>query len=260
MAESDKVQLEPFSYYLWCGAVFPILFFLLLCPEFVQAAFKGRLELSLIPKGAQWRLEEAKQLLQGRVLANTGAVNQLFGEVGRLGPGAIAIGNAEGTLNADGTPNWLYYGHPDPANHLINMGFGSWQASLVKNVEEADQKAMDRIKTECVPYTIKTFAEQGLALTPRLLVESCDIWIQAPRAAVDFAWNLKNCQQQGTIGDDAILCARLKNYSDPATGEFEVAAIFRQPGALEADQRRRMGEIADTLMRFRVPEWLPLRR
>lgn len=250
-------RYHPGVFYFWWGILISIGLGLFLSPEFFQSAIKGKFDLSLIPKGVEKRLQETRHLLQDYIAEPTSAqhfTEHLFGKAGQLGPGAIAIGNAEGTLKPDGSPTRFYYGHRDPGNHATNRGFASWQASPVKTVLEADQKAIHRIKTQCLPYTLNSFQQQGLTLTSRLLVESCDIWIQAPRAAVDFAKNLDRCQSKGQFGDNAILCARVKNYIDPATGQFDVAAIFRPPGALEADQYRRMSQIGATLRRFGISE------
>jgi hypothetical protein len=243
--------------HFWWGILFGIGLCLFLGPEFVQSAIKGKIDLALISKGIEKRWQQAGQLLQDQAVQPIPkhSTDRLFGKAGHLGAGAIAIGNAEGTLNPNGTPTQFYYGHRDPGNYATNRGFASWQASPVKTAFQADQKAIQRIKNQCVPYTIQSFQQQGLTLTSRLLVESCDIWIQAPRAAVDFAKNLDRCQSNGQFGEAAILCARVKNYIDPATGKFEVAAIFRPPGALEADQYRRMTAIGDTLARFGVSEF-----
>ncbi|MGI0486680.1 hypothetical protein ACN4EK_14670 [Pantanalinema rosaneae CENA516] len=248
---------HPRGFYFWWGLLFSIGLALFLSPEFIQSALKGKFDMPLFSEGVEKRWQETKALWQDKIIEVSSpeySVNRLFGQAGQLGPGAIAIGNAEGTLNPNGSPTRFYYGHRDPGNYATNRGFASWQASPVKTVLEADQKAIHRIKNQCVPYTIKSFEQQGLTLTSRLLVESCDIWIQAPRAAVDFAKNLDRCQSNGQFGDNAILCARVRNFINPATGKFEVAAIFRPPGALEADQYRRMSEISATLRRFSVSE------
>ncbi|MBL1174943.1 hypothetical protein [Pantanalinema sp. GBBB05] len=254
--QPEQSRLYPGGFYFWWGVFISVGLCVLLSPEFVQSAIQGKFDFALIPKGIEKRLQQTSQLFQEQVAQpmSKSSTDRLFGKAGRLGAGAIAIGNAEGTLNPNGTPTRFYYGHRDPGNYATNRGFASWQASPVKTALEADRKAIHRIKTQCVPYTIKSFQQQGLTLTSRLLVESCDIWIQAPRAAVDFATNLDRCQSQGKFGETAILCARVRNYINPATGKFEVAAIFRPPGALEADQYRRMTEIGQTLRRFKVSE------
>lgn len=263
MTQSNRVPRSPISGYTFiCSLLYGTAFLLVVCPEFVQTALKGTVKLSLITEGIAKRFKEVQGFLQQpnglmQPYPIPRSMNQLFGDVGKLGPGAIAIGNAEGTLTSVGNPTWAYHGHRDPANQVTNKGFASWQATPVKTVKEADQKAIDRIKTQCIPYTIQSFREQGLTVTSRLLVESCDIWIQAPRAAVDFAANLKRCEKRGEFGESAILCARIKNYINPATGKFEVASIFKEPGALEADQQRRSAAIARALDRFKVPAILP---
>lgn len=254
MVPSNKVR-RPLSWDIYLSwGLLCLGAFLALCPEFVHSALHGKYEVGLISHGIQKRLRSVGDWLQDpamRVTINPSTA-ELFGQVGRLGPGAIAIGTAEGTLNRNGSPTRFYYGHRDPANHVTNRGFASWQASPVKNAREADQKAIQRIQSQCIPHTVTSFQQQGLVLTNRLLVESCDIWVQAPKAAVDFAQNLKQCQDTGAWGEEAILCARVRNFIDPATGQFDVAAIFRPPGALEADQQRRMSAIGATLEYLRV--------
>lgn len=262
MTHINRLQRESFGYFVVCSLLFSSAFLMFFCPEFIQSAVKGKIELSLIYKGVEARIKEIQRLLEDSPSLRQPtlkSVDRLFGDAHKLGPGAIAIGQAEGTLGPDGRPTWAYYGHRDPANRVVNRGFASWQASRVKNAKEADQKAIHRIRTQCIPYTVRTFNKHGLTLTPRLLVESCDIWVQAPRAAIDFAANLKYCQRRGKPENAVILCARLKNYVNPATGRMEVASIFRPPGVLKKDQYRRMTAISNTLQRFRVPAWLPIK-
>jgi hypothetical protein len=255
MTQINKVHREVYGLTIAWSVVAISTFFLVVCPDFVDSTLRGEFQPSLIGQGINQRLNILQQLLGGsQQIRNANRLThyQLFGEADQLGPGAIAIGHAEGTLTSHGKPTWAYYGHSDPANKATNKGFASWQATPVKTVAEADQNAISRIKNQCIPYTVKSFQAQDLTLTPRLLVESCDIWIQAPRAAVDFAWNYKQCRQKGRTGETALLCARINNYINPVTGRFDVAAIFRNPGRLETDQKRRMQAIARTLKRFNV--------
>lgn len=235
----------PLDWYLWMSVFTGAALLLVVAPEFVQSAIQGKLDPALLGQGIQKRAAQVQNVIAGdAAIASQSVAEKLFGEVGNLGVGAWAIGSAEGTLDHDGNPTSLYEGHDDPGNGVANKGFGSWQASPVANAQEGDAKALNRIKNECIPHTFKTFQENKLTLTPRLLVESCDAWIQAPKAAVDFARNLKVCNDEGKQGDEAILCARTRSYIDPATGSLDVTGIFQKPGALEHDQSRRMGEIA----------------
>lgn len=255
MTQSNKVLREAYGLTIGWSLLAITTFLIIVCPDFVESTLRGEFKPTLIEQGIkrQWlTLQSFLGKSEDTPLLKQLPVNQLFGDVDHLGAGAIAIGHAEGTLNQDGSPTWAYYSHFDPANKVVNKGFASWQATPVKTAKEADQKAIARIKTQCVPYTVKSFQAQNLPLTPRLLVESCDIWIQAPRAAVDFAWNYKQCQRDGRTAETALLCARIRNYIDPVTGRFDVAAIFKQPATLEADQKRRMSAIARTLKRFRI--------
>jgi hypothetical protein len=235
----------PLDWYLWMSVFTGAALLLVVAPEFVQSAIQGKLNPALIGQGIQKRAAQVQSVITGNAaIASQSVAEKLFGEVGNLGVGAWAIGSAEGTLDHDGNPTSLYEGHDDPGNGAGNKGFGSWQASPVANAQEGDAKALERLKTQCIPYTLKTFQENKLTLTPRLLVESCDAWIQAPLAAADFAKNLKVCNDEGKQGDEAILCTRTRSYINPDTGSLDVTGIFQQDGALEHDQRRRMGEIA----------------
>lgn len=235
----------PLDWYLWMSVFTGAALLLVIAPEFVQSAIQGKFDVALLGQGIQKRAAQVQSVIAGdAAIASQSKAEKLFGEVGSLGVGAWAIGSAEGTLDHDGNPTSLYEGHDDPGNGAANKGFGSWQADPVANAQEGDAKALERLKTQCIPYTLKTFQEHSLTLTPRLLVESCDAWIQAPKAAVDFAKNLKACNDESKQGDESILCARTRSYIDPATGSLDVTGIFQQDGALEHDQRRRMGEIA----------------
>jgi len=256
MTQSNKVLREAYGLTIGWSLLAMTTLLIIICPDFVGSTLRGEFKPALLTQALKRQFSTLQKLLgqseESTSSLKTLSTNQLFGEVGKLGPGAIAIGQAEGTLQPNGTPTWAYYGHTDPGNKARNKGFASWQATPVKTAKEADQQAIRRIRTQCIPYTVKSFKAQGLELTPRLLVESCDIWIQAPRAAVDFARNYKQCQLNGRVGETTLLCARINNYIDPATGRFDVAAIFKKPGALEADQKRRMNAIARTLKRFRI--------
>lgn len=157
-------------------------------------------------------------------------------------PGIVGIGGAEGTLNSDGTPTSLYYGHTDPGNAAWNKGFGSWQASPVKDAAEGDQKAFERIFNQCVPHALSSFQEARIQLTVRLLVEQCDMFIQAPLAAADFANRLN------WSGGD-IVAARAEAYVNPSTGRLEASGFKNDKSWLLQDQARRSGEIEDALAR-----------
>lgn len=157
-------------------------------------------------------------------------------------PGIIGIGQAEGTLNEDGSPTSLYYGHTDPGNGAKNLGFGSWQASPVNSAQEGDEKAFNRIKNECVPHAIESFKREKIQLTARLLVEQCDMFIQAPLAAVDFTSRLND------KGGD-IVAARVESYVNPKTGNLEASGFKNDKSWLLHDQSRRSGEIEDALAR-----------
>ncbi|MBL1176898.1 trypsin-like peptidase domain-containing protein [Pantanalinema sp. GBBB05] len=189
----------------------------------------------------------------GDISANPEAINVLFN--GLTSPGVAAIGTAEGTLNADGSTTLLYYGHTDPGNYALNRGFGSWQASPVANAEEGDKLALDRIKNQCIPDATADAKANSITLTPELLVQVCDAWIQAPLAANDLISNLKKCQDQGKSGNEALLCARVNSYYDPATGRLDTT--FETLDDLIHDQRRRMEQIQDTLSRYQLPSLMP---
>lgn len=178
-------------------------------------------------------------------------INAMFGGFSRLdAPAIIGIGLAEGTLDGAGKPTLLYTGHDDPGNGAWNKGFGSWQASPVANAAEGDKLAFARLKNQCIPDAIADAKTHGVTLTPGLLAQICDMWIQAPLAADAAIGNLKKALDSGKTGDDAWLEMRVNSYINPATGQFEVAPILRPPGALEHDQRRRMLAVKDGMAKM----------
>jgi hypothetical protein len=58
--------------------------------------------------------------------------------------------------------------------------------------------------------------------------------------------NLKQCQRSDQQ-EDALLCARIRSYYDPTTGELEAAGFDNDIMLLEQDQRRRLSTIQHVL-------------
>lgn len=216
-------------------------------------AFSGVVCLSIIGMS---NTESGKAVIQSAKVQTVGAISNATDWFAKLfdnrldAPGTIAIGGAEGTLNTDGTPTGIYDGHTDPGNGATNKGFGSWQASPVANAVEGDAKAFERIKNNCIPTVEKQSQQLQVTLTPELVVQVCDAYIQAPLAAQDLLPNLKSCQQQGKTGSDALLCARTKSYYNPQTGALEASGFGNDIDRLTHDQNRRMTEISSRLKQF----------
>jgi hypothetical protein len=168
---------------------------------------------------------------------------QLFATPDSLG--AIAIGVAEGTRTPDGGRTSIWQQHTDPGNFAQNRGTFSWQLEAT-SVADAEQRGLDRVRQEAIPYLLQEAEKLGVSLNPELLVQGADLWNQSPQAGAAFVENLQRCQQRETQVA-AVLCARIESYVSPSTGEVEAAGFANDPLALQADQQRRMEAIQLTL-------------
>ncbi|PZV13789.1 MAG: hypothetical protein DCF22_10090 [Leptolyngbya sp.] len=169
---------------------------------------------------------------------------QLFGTPDSLG--AIAIGVAEGTRTPDGGRTSIWQQHIDPGNYAKNQGTFSWQLEAA-SVADAEQKGLNRIRQEAIPHLLQDAETMGVSLSMDILVQGADLWNQSPQAGADFVENLQQCQQGEKQEFAVVLCARVRSYVNPSTGEVEAAGFGNDPLALRADQQRRMQAIQATL-------------
>ncbi|NJO41562.1 MAG: hypothetical protein HC769_19150 [Cyanobacteria bacterium CRU_2_1] len=180
-------------------------------------------------------------------------VNELFATLDSRG--TIAIGVAEGTRTPNGDRTFPWEQHSDPGNGAVNRGTFSWQFEA-SSPEEADQKALNWIRHEIIPYLLQEAHREGITLDAETVVQGIDLWTQAPKAGADFIKNLKRCQRQSQSGVDGVLCARVESFVDPATGALQAAGFKNELGWLMDNQIQRINAIQHTLQLSEQPSGL----
>lgn len=160
--------------------------------------------------------------------------------------GAIAIGVAEGTRTPDGSRTSIWQQHTDPGNYATNQGTFSWQLEAT-SVADAERRGLNRARQEAIPHLLQAAENMGISLSINVLVQGVDLWNQSPQAGSDFVENLQRCQQWEAQEAAVVLCARVRSYVNPSTGEVEAAGFANDLGLLRDDQRRRMQAIEWTL-------------
>lgn len=96
-----------------------------------------------------------------------------------------AIGGAEGTVNADGTPTRAYAGHTDPGNGKHNQGAFSYQHGA-ETPEQADERWLQVLRKAEQEYQQQAQARYGHELSRAALVAILDAHTQSPDAAKRF--------------------------------------------------------------------------
>lgn len=160
-------------------------------------------------------------------------------------PGSIAIGAAEGTRTPRGETTSIYWGHPDPANGVRNLGTFSYQHGA-SNAREADWIQLKRLRGQ-VEQLQKEADEMGVKLSPLELVAGADLANQSPVAALDYVDRLKEFRAQGLRGMEAVLEARIQSFVNPETGVLEAGGFGNSWDILRHDQSRRMVELQRAL-------------
>jgi hypothetical protein len=161
--------------------------------------------------------------------------------------GTIALGAAEGTRTRDGNRTEAWTQHIDPGNGATNKGTFSWQLGAT-SAEEADRKALERIKSEAVPQLIQMAAQERVGFDVETLIQGADLWNQSPDAGAGFVRNFKQCLQQNYSSNRALLlCARSQSFYSPTTGELEASGFGSDSTWLEEDQSRRIEAIQQVL-------------
>ena len=168
---------------------------------------------------------------------------------------AHAVGAAEGTRTPMGDKTPAYYGHKDPGNGVWNQGSFSYQHGA-KTPEEADQKQLRRLAKQDALLQQRA-AVLGLAYLDDLEVRlnGIDLANQAPLAAIaadggGYLDRLKQAQEMGLAGTDAVLWARVRSYLDPDTGKWNAPGLGNTVDRIAHDQERRMSRIAETLAMY----------
>ncbi|MDJ1177737.1 hypothetical protein PJF56_02550 [Roseofilum sp. BLCC_M91] len=159
--------------------------------------------------------------------------------------GAIAIGVAEGTRTPSGGYTDLYFGHTDPGNSRHNLGTFAYQHGAY-TPEEADRRQLKRLK----PWIIELQEEAqtlGVHLGTFELVAGVDLMNQSPLAGTAYIKHLKTCQQLQQNPKEAVLCARVRSFVNPNTGELEAHGLGSYRSTVRKDQKRRLDAIETVL-------------
>jgi hypothetical protein len=160
-------------------------------------------------------------------------------------PGSIAIGAAEGTRKSTGETTERYWGHPDPANGVINLGTFSYQHEA-SNAQDADRLQLVRIR-EQIRQVQKQARVYGVPLSPLELVVAADLLNQSPEAGESFVKNLMRSRDRGLFGVDALLDARMQSFVNPETSAIDAGGFDNNWLDLKKDQMRRLHELQKAL-------------
>ncbi len=158
---------------------------------------------------------------------------------------AIAVGSAEGTRTPTGDRTSTYGGHSDPGNGVWNLGTFSYQHGA-RSPEEADRKQLQRLKQQAQMLQMQA-ARQQVTLTLEAALNGIDLANQAPAAALErggYIERLRQADDMGLQGAEAILWARVRSYLDPDTQQWNAPGLGNTLDRITHDQNRRMNEIA----------------
>lgn len=172
---------------------------------------------------------------------------------------ARAVGSAEGTRTPDGGRTSAYQGHVDPGNGVWNLGTFSYQHGAA-SPEEADQKQMDRLKLQAQTLRQQAASHQ-LTLSLEEELNGIDLANQSPRAALSrggYIERLKQAQEMGLVGSEAVLWARTRSYLDPDTSRWNAPGLGNTVQSITRDQERRQEAIARAMAVTTPPESGPL--
>ncbi|OJJ16240.1 hypothetical protein BI308_23695 [Roseofilum reptotaenium AO1-A] len=159
--------------------------------------------------------------------------------------GAIAIGVAEGTRTPNGGYTDLYFGHTDPGNSKHNLGTFAYQHGA-DSPEEADFKQLRRLKPSILQLQEEA-QSIGIHLGTFELLAGVDLINQSPLAGKDYIQHLKTCYQLEEDLKKAILCARVRSFVNPTTGELEADGLGSYRSTVRKDQKRRLDGIERVL-------------
>jgi hypothetical protein len=174
---------------------------------------------------------------------------------------ARAVGHAEGTRTAEGGKTRAYHGHVDPGNGVWNLGSFSFQHCReiyyrCSTPEAADTHQLRRLQAQA--QQLQQRADWlGIDLTLEQKLNGIDLANQAPAAALGnpgyVEW-LKQAEEKGMTGGDAILWARVLAYWDPGQKRWNAPGLGNSEPTITHDQNRRMTAIARALSLYEQQE------
>lgn len=166
---------------------------------------------------------------------------------------ARTVGAAEGTRTPEGHKTPAYHGHTDPGNGVWNLGSFSYQHEAA-TPEDADAKQLARLERQDRSLqhqaTQVGVTEYESDLTVRL--NGIDLANQSPLAALaedggGYIDRLKQAQEMGLQGSEAVLWARVRSFLDPDTNRWNAPGLGNTVDGISHDQARRMDAIAHAL-------------
>lgn len=153
-----------------------------------------------------------------------------------------AIGESEGTRNADCTPNHNYWGHTDPGNGASNIGTFSAQQDYA-TPEEADAAWLGKLRNAEKQIQTEAVSKFGQPLSEAALLTALDLYVQSPAAAGDVIDHLPTHDPS----PDQIVSARAQSYINPNTGQLDAPGLGNNMDRVIADQERRVKESLEQL-------------
>ncbi len=154
----------------------------------------------------------------------------------------LAIGNAEGTLNSDGTKTKHWKSHIDPGNKAKNQGTFSYQHPAA-SPEEADRKQKAKL-AEFREELLKEAKVKGYELSKLELMNGLDLFNQSELAAVGYVDRL--IKSKKLVPDIRIVNARVDGYYKP-NGQLDAPGFGNDLKVLHKDQVRRFEAIKKVL-------------
>jgi hypothetical protein len=163
---------------------------------------------------------------------------------------ARTVGSAEGTRTPEGHKTPAYHGHTDPGNGVWNLGSFSYQHEAT-SPEDADEKQLARLERQDRSLqqqaTQVGVPEYESDLTVRL--NGIDLANQSPMAALaedggGYIDRLRQAQEMGLQGSEAVLWARVRSFLDPDTNRWNAPGLGNTVDGISHDQARRMDAIA----------------
>jgi LysM repeat protein len=160
---------------------------------------------------------------------------------GSSAPGAIIIGQAEGTRTPSGGFRDGYYGHVDPGNGVGNRGSFSLQNAGNLTPEQADARQLERLSAQLPTFTE---AARGAGIDPnnvQLSTAYLDLYNQSPTAAARFLDQIGYLNEAG-VSTASLTELRFRSFVDVSTGErFRLASGTPAGGGFANIARDRLG-------------------
>jgi hypothetical protein len=165
------------------------------------------------------------------------------------------VGVAEGNLEPNGAINKLSYdGHRD-LNGKWNKGAFSNQIDRGATADQCDRLQLTRLEKNDQEIS-KLAKKYGLKLSTEERMNAIDLSNQSEEAVFSGWGYIERLSlaksREGLVGNEAIAYARTWAFYNPSASAWQAAVFNNDPSRIEADQRRRMSAIANTLVLLRA--------